>query len=295
MKKNAAMNLSEETAKHLNLFSSGEEKADAQMVPDPTKPIQVPLSILKPVIAPPCPDIHVKAVSRTDVGLVRRVNQDAVLVAPPLYGIADGMGGHKGGEIASAACRDGLIGFLEGKGAEANLLETAVKVVNRRIFIQASEDESLSGMGTTLTAAWFGASEVFIAHVGDSRCYLLRDGKLAQITQDHSMVMEMVRAGMLTREQAETHPMRNVITRAIGSDRAVDVDVTRLARHFHDVWLICSDGLHGQVSEERIQAILTEMPPEEAADQLIRETLENGAPDNVSFVLLVDEDGEGTA
>ncbi len=279
--------MSDEAVRHLTDFSLREDGGQTPQ-PEPTKPVPVLFPEPHPDVPAVTEDCQMRAVARTDVGKVRQVNQDAVLDTPPLFGVADGMGGHKGGEIASALCRDGLISFLEGKKADHELLEKAVKLINRRIYIQSTENASLQGMGTTLTVLWAGSDTAFIAHVGDSRCYLFRDHKLTQLTNDHSMVMEMYRAGILTKEQAAVHPMRNVITRAIGTDRSIEVDILENKRRKDDVYLICSDGLYGQVPEERMQTILTEMPLEEAADTLLRETLEAGAPDNVSFVLLCD-------
>ena len=195
MKNNHPMHFTEETAKHLTEFLAAEKDEEGMNAPEPTKPI--PVVFPAPLVPMHTDDeVRVQCESRTDVGCVRKVNQDALIVDPPLFGVADGMGGHKGGEIASGDCRDGLIAFLRTRQVDAQMLETAVKVVNRRIHIRAGEDPSLSGMGTTLTCGWFDRKEVYIAHVGDSRCYLFRDGKLEQVTEDHSMVMEMVRAGV---------------------------------------------------------------------------------------------------
>ncbi len=230
------------------------------------------------------------AVSRTDVGRVRTSNQDAVIFAPPLYGVADGMGGHRGGEEASASCRDGVTELLKTRTPEKEMLVNAVRIVNRRVNLRSEEDENLSGMGTTLTLLWFGSETAYLAHVGDSRCYLLRDGKLEQVTEDHSMVMEMVKAGIITREQMRTHPMRNVITRAVGTDRIIQVDSDELERREGDVWLICSDGLHGLVDEETIKSVLEDTYLEQAADRLMQLALEGGGGDNISLVLI--RDGE---
>ena len=289
MKNNHPMHFTDETAKHLMEFQA-EEQEEEKNIPEPTKPIPVVFP------APSVPghtddECHVCCESRTDVGCVRKVNQDAVIVDPPLFGVADGLGGHQGGEIASGECRDGMISFLRGRNSDAEMLETAVKVVNRRIHIRAGEDTSLSGMGTTLTCALFGEKEVYIAHVGDSRCYLYRDGNLEQITDDHSMVMEMVRAGVLTKEQAAVHPMRNVITRAVGSDRSVQVDMITKERKTGDIWLFCSDGLHGQVEEQEIKDYL-HLPLAQAADALLAAAMNAGAPDNVSLVLVLDKGAE---
>ena len=170
------------------------------------------------------------------------------------------------------------------------MLVNAVRIVNRRVNLRSEEDENLSGMGTTLTLLWFGSETAYLAHVGDSRCYLLRDGKLEQVTEDHSMVMEMVKAGIITREQMRTHPMRNVITRAVGTDRIIQVDSDELERREGDVWLICSDGLHGLVDEETIKSVLEDTDMEQAADRLMQLALEGGGGDNISLVLI--RDGE---
>lgn len=290
MKNNHPMHFTEETAKHLSEFLAVEKDETGKNIPEPTKPIPVVFP------APSVPmhtddECHVHCESRTDVGCVRKTNQDAVIVDPPLFGVADGMGGHQGGEVASGECRDGLITFLRNREVDAQMLETAVKVVNRRIHIRAGEDASLSGMGTTLTCAWFDQKQIYIAHVGDSRCYLYRDGHLEQITDDHSMVMEMVRAGVLTPEQAAVHPMRNVITRAVGSDRSVQVDILTRERKAGDLWLFCSDGLHGQVEEQEIVEYL-HLPIAQAADALLKAAMDAGAPDNVSLVLVLDKGDE---
>ena len=224
----------------------------------------------------------------TDKGCVRPSNQDAVIVAKNLAGVADGMGGHRGGEVASSAARDLLMGFLDGKTPDETELKTAVESVNQRLFIQQAEDESLSGMGTTLTVLWAAETQLYIAHVGDSRAYRLREGKLTQITHDHSMVEEMVRQGMLTPEQAACHPMRNVITRAVGTEAGIDVDVIVEERHAGDVWLLCSDGLHGMVSDARMEEVLSENKPEEAADILMEAAKEAGGRDNISVVIYLD-------
>ena len=284
------MHFTEETAKHLAEFLAAEKDEEGMNAPEPTKPI--PVVFPAPLVPMHTDDeFRVQCESRTDVGCVRKVNQDALIVDPPLFGVADGMGGHKGGEIASGDCRDGLIAFLRTRQVDAQMLETAVKVVNRRIHIRAGEDPSLSGMGTTLTCGWFDRKEVYIAHVGDSRCYLFRDGKLEQVTEDHSMVMEMVRAGVLTPEQAAVHPMRNVITRAVGSDRSVQVDVLTRERKAGDIWLFCSDGLHGQVEEKKMEEYL-HLPIAQAADALLEAVMDAGAPDNVSLVLVLDKGAE---
>lgn len=146
-------------------------------------------------------------------------------------------------------------------------------------------------MGTTLDLLWFGPDKVACAHVGDSRVYLLRDGVLRQVTDDHSMVMEMVRAGLIDKEQAARHPMRNVITRAVGTENSVDVDLMTIDRQKEDMWLVCSDGLHGMVRDEDIQDVLTRYAPSEAAGELMMRALAAGGTDNVTLVVVRDREG----
>ena len=150
-------------------------------------------------------------VTRTDIGLVRRSNQDAVIEAGPLVGVADGMGGHMGGETASADASSALIAALEGRTPSAQALGEGFRAANAAVHAHAAEDPALYNMGTTLCVTWLGEKEVYVGHCGDSRCYRFDGETLLQVTDDHSMVMEMVRAGALTKEQAACHPMRNVI------------------------------------------------------------------------------------
>ena len=232
---------------------------------------------------------RVRAISRTDIGLVRRSNQDAVIVGGTVMGIADGMGGHQGGETASAGARDGLLRILKEKEPSEDALREAIQEVNLELWNRQLEDDSLTGMGTTLTVPWPAGENMLIGHVGDSRAYLLRAGEMRQVTQDHSMVADMVRRGLLSEEQAATHPMRNYITRAVGTEPTIDVDVLSLPRQEGDRWLVCSDGLHGLVEKSRLRELMAGEDPEEAADQMIREALDRGGRDNVSLILALDE------
>ena len=230
-----------------------------------------------------------RVVSRTDIGLIRRMNQDAVIVGGTVMGVADGMGGHQGGETASAGARDGILRILANKEPSEEALREAVSEVNLILWEQQLEDSTLTGMGTTLTLLWPAGEQMLIGHVGDSRAYLLRDGELRQVTQDHSMVADMVRRGLLSEEQAATHPMRNYITRAVGTEPTIQVDILSLPRQAGDRWLVCSDGLHGLVGRERLKELLSMDDPEEAADEMIREALDQGGRDNISLVLALDE------
>lgn len=231
--------------------------------------------------------------AQTHVGKVRATNQDALVIsdALQLYGVADGMGGHKGGETASAGCRDAVLQALQERKPGTQALREAIETANTALFCQQQEDESLSGMGTTLSLVWLDEKHAYLAHVGDSRVYCLRDGVLRQMTDDHSFVGELVRQGILTPEQAETHPMRNVITRAVGTEACISVDVAREERRAGDTWLICSDGLYGMMAESAIVDILRENAPEKAAELLIGAALEGGGRDNISVVVLHDEEG----
>jgi len=228
----------------------------------------------------------------TDVGKVRAVNQDALVVdeASLLYGVADGMGGHNGGETASAGARDGLMAALKDKAPSLDALRDGVTKINADLFRQQAEDEALSGMGTTLSVIWMSDHFVYLGHVGDSRVYRFRDGKLEQMTDDHSLVGELMRAGYLTPEQAENHPNKNVILRAVGTEEGIDVDLAVEERRAGDLWLICSDGLHGMVPDSRMEAILGVNTPESAARLLMEAALRAGGRDNISVVLV--QDGE---
>ena len=228
---------------------------------------------------------------RTDIGKIRRTNQDSVILGNGLAGIADGMGGHLGGEIASGGLRDGLIRETKNAKPDEETLKNAIAKVNHELWEQQESDPSLTGMGTTLTVLWPMEREMLIAQVGDSRAYLLRDGSLSQITEDHSMVADMVRRGVLTEEQAACHPMRNYITRAVGTDEFVDADLTRTPRRKGDRWLICSDGLYGLVTKKDLTRMLQKENLEEAANELLDAALNNGGRDNISLVLLEDQEG----
>ena len=232
---------------------------------------------------------------RTDVGKVRANNQDAPIVSEKLrlYGVADGMGGHKGGEVASTSARDNLLRELEGKTPSVAALSGAIEEVNRQIYHQQEHDDALTGMGTTLSVLWMSDNFVYIGHVGDSRVYLLRDGEFKQMTLDHSLVEQLVREGVLTEEEAQNHPMRNIITRAIGTDESVEVDVVVEERRMGDLWLACSDGLHGLVDDRQMRDALRQYAPEKAADVLLKAALDAGGRDNVTLVIV--HDGEEPA
>ena len=236
---------------------------------------------------------------RTDVGKLRKNNQDTVILGNGLAGVADGMGGHKGGEIASAGLRDGLLRETKDCKPSKEKLEEAVQTVNRELWEQQEDNISLSGMGTTLTVLWPAEKEMLIGQVGDSRAYLLRDNVLTQITNDHSMVADMVRKGVLTEEQAACHPMRNYITRAVGTEANIEIDLYTHNRRKGDRWLICSDGLHGMISAEDMVLLMSDEDLEKAAESLLQAALRKGGKDNISLVLIQDNtecvfSGEGS-
>ncbi|MBQ9263760.1 MAG: Stp1/IreP family PP2C-type Ser/Thr phosphatase [Clostridia bacterium] len=229
-----------------------------------------------------------RAVSRTHVGNVRPTNQDALLMQPGrygLFGVADGMGGHKAGDVASRLAVENLARVLTNAQPREDLLRGAVEEINALIYEEQKKDASLSGMGTTLTVIWEDESRVLLGHVGDSRAYLLRDGKLQQISQDHSMVGEMLRDGLITLEQAMRHPYRNVITRAVGADADVQVDITVLDKQAGDIYLLCSDGLYEYISMERMEQTLLAFSMDEAADLFMNLALQGGGRDNISLVI----------
>jgi serine/threonine protein phosphatase PrpC len=225
-------------------------------------------------------------------GRRRRRNEDAFVVAPPLFAVADGMGGARAGEIASrlaaAAVRE-----EEGEGANVGEL---IREANRRVFERARDDAAASGMGTTMTLALVEDDHVTIGHVGDSRAYRLRDGELQQLTEDHSLVAELVRSGRLSPEEAEMHPQRSVITRALGTEANVDVDTFSVDALPGDVFLLCSDGLTTMVGDDRILAAVGENREdlERAAKQLIADANRSGGEDNVTVIFfeIVEEAAE---
>src|ERR671937_802741 len=178
----------------------------------------------------------------TDPGRKRRRNEDAYVVEPPLFAVADGMGGAQAGELASSLAAQAVSEEDAGGGGEERVVEL-IQQANRRVYQRSSEDAAVSGMGTTMTVALVEDSRIFFAHVGDSRAYLIRGCQLEQLTEDHSLVAELVRSGKLSPDEADTHPQRSVVTRALGTDPDVDVDMFSVETQAGDVFLICSDGL----------------------------------------------------
>ena len=227
----------------------------------------------------------------TDLGRVREVNEDSFLVEAPLYAVADGMGGHRGGDVASRLALE-TIESLVREGDDT--LAEQVREANRAVYERSASDQRVSGMGTTLTAVVVEHATVHLAHVGDSRAYLLRAGDLRQITSDHTLVARMVKAGEITREEASVHPHRNVVTRSLGTEPTVQVDEDTISLLDDDRVLICSDGLTGMVAEPQIQAILEAEPdPQRAADRLVKAANRAGGIDNITVVILDAHNEEG--
>lgn len=220
------------------------------------------------------------------MGKVRKENEDSVLVSERLFAVADGMGGHKGGKQASETALKVIADTLFGKAPDKNELITAMEAANRRIYDTQLDDEALKGMGTTLSIVWANETEMLIGHVGDSRVYLIRHGEMTQVTQDHSLVAELMKNGYITAKEAEKHPYKNVITRSVGTSRMVLVDAFKVPLQKDDKWLICSDGLHNMLDTALIREIIMGNDMDPAADKLLATALDNGGADNISFILL---------
>ena len=234
--------------------------------------------------------------AQTDPGRKRRRNEDAFVAEPPLFAVADGIGGARAGEIASRLAA-AAVKSERGDGSGAERVLSVIQAANRSVYERSAEDENTWGMGTTMTVALV-EDDVTIGHVGDSRAYLRRGGGLEQLTDDHSLVAELVRGGKLSPEEAENHPQRSVITRALGSDPDVDVDVFTVRPERGDVFLICSDGLTDMLDDETILRVLQENAGnlEAAAKALIREANRAGGEDNITVVAfdVTDEPEERT-
>lgn len=223
--------------------------------------------------------------SRTDVGHVRDHNEDSLTVVPPLFAVADGMGGHEAGEVASELTIKTLE-QLAPAHPDAQALERAVEAANLNVLQAPSQGIGREGMGTTLTAAMIEGERLLIAQVGDSRAYLLHQGELQQLTRDHSLMMDLIEAGQITPEEARVHPNRSVITRAIGSDPHMKPDIYELNISAGDRLLLCSDGLSTMLEDDEIQTIMRHTPsPQQCASDLVDAALQAGGYDNVTVVV----------
>ncbi len=228
---------------------------------------------------------------KTDTGRQRKDNEDNAFARAPLFVVADGMGGAQAGEVASQIAVEAFQAALPESGTPEERLAERAQDANRRIYEISSTEHDRAGMGTTLTAVYIDNSELAVAHVGDSRAYLFRDGELGRLTQDHTLVEELLRRGKLTEEQAAEHPQRSIITRALGVDPEVDVDTRTFIARAGDVVLLCSDGLTSMISEKQVAAVLREESNlDRAAERLIADANAAGGRDNITVVLFRLED-----
>ena len=275
-----------------------------------------------PMSEPPRPEIRIEVFGKTDVGLIREHNEDNFLVADvtaavraagphdplrfalgdkgALFLVCDGMGGAAAGEVASQMAVDSIYETLAEAAPQpregfARLLRRAVQQANEKIFIQSRDNQSERGMGTTCTAASLVDDTLVVAQIGDSRCYVLRDGKLAQVTKDQSLAWQLIEAGAMTPEEAKAFEHANIILQALGVQERVEVVLSQVPLRRGDVALLCSDGLHGPVADEEMLAVLIGEPNlERAGEALIQKALDRDGPDNIT-VVLARFDGEGLA
>ena len=235
----------------------------------------------------------------TDVGIKRNNNEDSYIVntegKDKLFIVADGMGGHNAGEVASLeACRIIESHVMNTEGNIEDVLKTAVEKANRDLFIRASENEGMRGMGTTIDALVATDDCIYVAHVGDSRVYVITDGDMRKITKDHSIVGMMVDSGSITEEEAKIHPQRNLITRAVGTAMTVDVDIVKEEIHTRQWILMCTDGLTNMVAKDEIHSIFKECEDADAiAKTLVEKAKQNGGDDNITVVVIKMKKGGG--
>lgn len=228
--------------------------------------------------------IALRAAARTHRGLVRRTNEDSYLAMPPMFAVADGLGGLAAGEVASALAIDVLAAGPQ--PPSPSTLVALLREASVRIRSAATEDTRLAGMGTTCTCLVVSDERVEIAHVGDTRAYVLRDGELLLLTQDHSLAQELVRVGRLSEDEAAGHVSRNTLTRALGTPGELDVDRASWEVRGGDRLLLCSDGLTGGVPDERIATVLGTGSVTESADRLVEAALAAGGTDNVTVIVI---------
>jgi serine/threonine protein phosphatase PrpC len=229
----------------------------------------------------------VESAGVTDAGRKRRRNEDSFVREPPLFVVADGMGGAQAGEVASRLAATAFRDFHDADELEPEeRVRAIVQEANKRIYERARSDAEASGMGTTITAALLVDGRVTVGHVGDSRAYRIRDDQIEQLTDDHSLVADLVRSGRIAPEEADTHPQRSVITRALGTDPEVDVDTFTVDAQPRDLFLLCSDGLTTMVDDEHLLSIIGRSKSlEEAAKALVKAANRAGGEDNVTVVM----------
>lgn len=238
---------------------------------------------------------NVQIVGKTDPGMVRDNNEDSISARPDLRlaVLADGMGGHQAGEVASAMAIDLVTQYFtnaaqrSGTLQYADIVSDSVILANSAIFELSQKKAECAGMGSTVVVAYFDGEKVYFGHVGDSRLYRLRDNQLEQITEDHSLVQELVSRGLLSKDEAMESMNKNLVTRALGIEQSVMVDVAEDTCQKGDIYLMCSDGLNDVLRDEKIEQLLVENRDslETAIDVLIKTVNENGGPDNVSIIL----------
>lgn len=231
-----------------------------------------------------------KVVAKTHCGKVRPINEDRYLVpeeGDSIVLVADGMGGHKAGEVASETAAQTIRACAVKMHGREISIKTALKWVrqaNQIIYRMANEKPECMGMGTTMTFLYFMDKHALLAHVGDSRCYRIRGGRIMQLTKDHSLVAELVRIGEITPEQARNHPYRNIITRALGTDDYVAVDAQDIPVEENDVYLLCSDGLSNYLEEDELLHAVQNQPSDALCDHLVQIALDRGGRDNITVV-----------
>ncbi len=235
-----------------------------------------------------------RVVGKTDIGCVRRTNQDYIFYSltpvggfPNLFIVADGMGGHQAGDFASRYAVENVLGYIRRAKPDSliRVADRAIRHANKKVFEKAHSDEALRGMGTTIVVAYIEDDQLFVANVGDSRLYVL-DSEMNQVTEDHSFVADLVRAGQLTPEQARSHPQKNIITRAIGAVDDVKVDFFEMDLEKGDKILMCTDGLSNMVEDDVLYDIVANTYIEDVADELISEAKNNGGRDNISVIVI---------
>ncbi len=235
--------------------------------------------------------------AKTDIGEVRDRNQDAYFISSsvshPLFIIADGMGGHKAGEIASNMVINVMSTQLKEELKKSvlddediqNKIEDSIAIANEKIYKKSLEDEKFSGMGTTVTLAYERDGRIYIGHVGDSRAYILRENTFYQLTRDHSLVEELMRNGSISKEEAKNHPQRNIITRAVGTSEDIEVDIIVKKRYKNDILLLCSDGLSNMLSDDEIKEVLLGSPSmNKACEDLVKLSKNKGGFDNITVL-----------
>ena len=233
--------------------------------------------------------------ARTDIGKKRSLNEDSFYIPAQdecICAVADGMGGHNAGEVASAMAVEVFSAEMRLYGTpDGEKMRVAVDKANIRVYEKSLQDEQCSGMGTTFTALGWNGKKVTIAHVGDSRVYLIRGENIMRLTMDHTLVEEMVMKGLITPREAKYHPKRNYITRALGTADYVEVDITNVDMEKGDIFFLCSDGLSNHVEDGRILQITRDAAtPEEALEKLIQEALDAGGSDNITALYAFEED-----